>query len=84
MYYFDLLEKRQRSEYLNSEGANGTQLEGNKVVGLEQFIQALTQYFGYDADVSPEDDKVFDAQDVFHVLDVILFNFHEDIDLIER
>lgn len=79
----ELFEEGQREQDLYGEGLDVEGIERFEVVALQQLVEVNSQQFSYDANVSAKHNEVFDPKNVLPVFDVLFFDAHQDVDLVE-
>lgn len=68
---------------MDCEGPYVFGIQRLEIVSLQKLVQIDSEQLRNDADVLPKYYEVLDPQDVFAILDVLLFDLHQDIDLVQ-
>ena len=71
------------SQYLNGKSSNVVHLDRLEIIQMHKFIETDTKKLGNNADMFPEDNEIFDSYNVLLILDILLFDSHQNINFIQ-
>lgn len=78
-----LPQKHEGIEDLDGEGTNMRHFDRLELIKLHQLVKTDAEQLSYDANMFTKNNEIPNANDVFLVVDILLFGSHQDVDLVQ-